>query len=197
MDPRVMRVGADQIRNWSTGPQDRGPDPADGPRPVYRRHQSGRPGLRIRGPSQYAHGVLTSIDTTAARAMPGVLAVYTSEDLGAYGSIRCVFRSRTGTARRCTSRTARRWPRTRSASWRPGCIRRAETAVQARDAAEAVEVEIDALPAVTDAAAAAEPDCPASTKMCRGMFVSTTISGIRTPPTRPSRRRPMSRSSVF
>ena len=111
--------------------------------------------------SQYAHGVLTSIDTTAARAMPGVLAVYTSEDLGAYGSIRCVvpFKNRDGSEMHKPNRPPLAADKVRFVG-DPVAFVVAETAVQARDAAEAVEVEIDALPAVTDAAAAAEPDAP-------------------------------------
>src|SRR5882757_9112819 len=35
--------------------------------------------------SPHAHGVLRAIDVAAARAMPGVLAVYTAEDLAAGG----------------------------------------------------------------------------------------------------------------
>src|SRR3954470_9856860 len=35
--------------------------------------------------SPYAHGVIRGIDTEAARAMPGVLAVYTAADLAAGG----------------------------------------------------------------------------------------------------------------
>ena len=35
--------------------------------------------------SPYAHGLIKSIDVEAAKAMPGVLAVYTAEDLKAYG----------------------------------------------------------------------------------------------------------------
>ena len=35
--------------------------------------------------SRYAHGILRSVDTDAARAMPGVLGVYTAEDLVAAG----------------------------------------------------------------------------------------------------------------
>jgi len=35
--------------------------------------------------SREPHGVIRSIDTSAAKEMPGVLAVYTSGDLTAYG----------------------------------------------------------------------------------------------------------------
>jgi CO/xanthine dehydrogenase Mo-binding subunit len=38
--------------------------------------------------STHAHGVITSIDTEAARAMPGVLGIYTAEDLKDYGTFK-------------------------------------------------------------------------------------------------------------
>ena len=42
--------------------------------------------------SPYAHGVIKGIDTEGARAMPGVLGVFTGADLEAagYGRMRCV-----------------------------------------------------------------------------------------------------------
>ena len=41
--------------------------------------------------SPYAHGVIRSIKTDDARAMPGVVAIYTGHDLGQYGTLKCVF----------------------------------------------------------------------------------------------------------
>ena len=48
--------------------------------------------------STHAHGRIKSIDTSAAKAMKGVLAVYTGADLGAYGSLKSglPFKSRDG-----------------------------------------------------------------------------------------------------
>src|SRR5215831_18491994 len=40
--------------------------------------------------SHHAHGVLNGINTAAALAMPGVLAVYTGADLQGYGTLKCV-----------------------------------------------------------------------------------------------------------
>src|SRR5688572_18520989 len=50
--------------------------------------------------SPHAHGLIKGIDTQAARTMPGVLAVYTSDDLRAYGPHKCAldFKNRDGTA---------------------------------------------------------------------------------------------------
>src|SRR5262249_40939170 len=39
--------------------------------------------------SRDAHGIIRSIDTAAAKAMPGVLAVLSAEDLKAYGGLKC------------------------------------------------------------------------------------------------------------
>src|SRR5215471_17379821 len=39
--------------------------------------------------SREAHGIIRSIDTAAAKAMPGVLAVYTASDLTGYGPLKC------------------------------------------------------------------------------------------------------------
>src|SRR5882672_6142570 len=39
--------------------------------------------------SQNAHGIIRGIDTSAAKAMPGVLAVYTAADLSGYGPLKC------------------------------------------------------------------------------------------------------------
>ena len=54
--------------------------------------------------SHHAHGVIRHIDTAEARAMPGVLAVYTAADLAAGGyraAAGAADHARTATARRC------------------------------------------------------------------------------------------------
>ena len=43
--------------------------------------------------SSIAHGVIRSIDTAPAKAMPGVLAVFTAADLTGYGGLKCTSRS--------------------------------------------------------------------------------------------------------
>src|SRR5258707_1255957 len=49
--------------------------------------------------SRIAHGVIKRIDTSAARAMPGVLGAYTGADLAEYGTLKCIvpFNNRDGT----------------------------------------------------------------------------------------------------
>src|SRR5215475_327412 len=60
--------------------------------------------------SRHAHGVLKGINTAAALAMPGVLAVYTGADLHAagYGTLKCVppLHNRDGTPMRKPPRPA-------------------------------------------------------------------------------------------
>ena len=48
--------------------------------------------------SRHGHGIIRGIDTSAAKAMPGVLAIYTGADLSAYGTMKCEvpFKNRDG-----------------------------------------------------------------------------------------------------
>src|SRR5690606_39001011 len=48
--------------------------------------------------STHAHGILRSVDTAAALAMPGVLGIYTADDLKSYGPLKCgvPFKNRDG-----------------------------------------------------------------------------------------------------
>ncbi len=111
--------------------------------------------------SQYAHGVLKGISTDAAKAMPGVLAIYTAKDLAAYGPHKCAldFKQRDGSAMKKPVRKSLAGDKVRFVGDPVACVV-AETYLQAKDAAEAVEVEIDALPAVTLPSDAAKPDAP-------------------------------------
>ena len=113
--------------------------------------------------SRHAHGILGPIDTAAARALPGVLGVYTADDLAAagIGTIACTvsLQNRDGSPMRCPPRPPLARDRVRFVG-DPVAFVVAETATAARDAAEAVEVAIDPLPAVTEAAHAAAPSSP-------------------------------------
>jgi len=113
--------------------------------------------------SRVAHGVLKKVDTAAARAMPGVLAIYTGADLKAagYASFKCItpFPNRDGSAMKKPARLALATDKVRWVG-DPVAFVVAETVAQAKDAAEAVEVDIDQLPSVTDARAAAQPGAP-------------------------------------
>ena len=111
--------------------------------------------------SRIAHGVIKHIETSAARAMPGVLSVYTGADLADYGTLKCIvpFNNRDGTPMKRPPRPALPTDKVRFVG-DPIAFVVAETLLQAKDAAEAVEVDIDPLPAVVTAAEAIRPDAP-------------------------------------
>jgi len=106
--------------------------------------------VMVRSPA--AHGVIRAIDVAAARGMPGVLGAWTGADLrtAGYGALKCVvpFNNRDGTPMRKPPRPALATDKVRFVG-DPIAFVVAETPLAARDAAEAVVVEIDALPAVT------------------------------------------------
>jgi aerobic carbon-monoxide dehydrogenase large subunit len=113
--------------------------------------------------SSHAHGMIRGINTETAKAMPGVLGVWSGTDLVAagYGPFTCALplKSRDGTPLYQTNRTALMTDKVRYVG-DPVAFVVAETLTQARDAAEAVEVDIDALPAVTDPEEAAQVGAP-------------------------------------
>ncbi len=113
--------------------------------------------------SSHAHGIIRGIDTRAAKAMPGVLGVWTGTDLAAtgYGPFTCglPLKSRDGTPLKQTNRTALMSDKVRYVG-DPVAFVVAVTLAQAREAGEAVELDIEPLPAVTDAAEAAKPGAP-------------------------------------
>ncbi|MGY4418033.1 CO/xanthine dehydrogenase Mo-binding subunit [Bradyrhizobium sp. JR6.1] len=113
--------------------------------------------------SSHAHGIIKGIDTEAAKAMPGALGVWTGADLAAarYNPFTCglPLKNRDGSPLKQTNRPALVTDKVRFVG-DPVAFVVAETAAQARDAAEAVEVDIEPLPAVTDAAEATKPGAP-------------------------------------
>ena len=113
--------------------------------------------------SRHAHGVIRSIDISAARGMPGVLGGFTGQDLAAagYGALKCIvaFKNRDGSEMRKPPRPALATDKVRFVG-DPVAFVVAETPAQAREAAEAVAVEIEPLPAVTRASEAAKPGAP-------------------------------------
>src|SRR5215813_9642351 len=111
--------------------------------------------------SRVPHGVIKSIDTSAARKMPGVLGVYTGADLGGYGTLKCIvpFKNRDGTPMKQPPRPALPTDKVRFVG-DPIAFVVADTLLQAKDAAEAIEVEIESLPAVVRPEEAARPGAP-------------------------------------
>src|SRR5882672_6047162 len=113
--------------------------------------------------SSHAHGIIRGIDATAAKAMPGVLGAWTGADLAAagYNPFTCglPLKSRDGSPLLQTNRMALTSDRVRFVG-DPVAFVVAETLAQARDAAEAVELDIEPLPAVTNAEEATKPGAP-------------------------------------
>src|SRR5690242_15111781 len=113
--------------------------------------------------SSHAHGIIKGIDTKAARTMPGVLGVWTGADLAAanYTPFTCglPLKSRDGSPLLQTNRPALTTDKVRFVG-DPIAVVVAETLAQARDAGEAIQIDIEPLPAVTNAAEAAKPGAP-------------------------------------
>jgi len=113
--------------------------------------------------SPHAHALIKSIDTAAAQAAPGVLAVYTGADYEADGlsmpKANMPRKKRDGSPMFAPQRPALISDRPRYVG-DPVAMVIAETLAQAKDAAELVAVDYQPLPAVTNVAAAAAPDAP-------------------------------------
>ena len=105
--------------------------------------------------SDVAHGRINGIDTSAAEAMPGVVRIFTGKDFETAGSIPCGWQV---TDRFGNPMKEPRHPVLAEGKVRhvgdPICAIVAETREQARDAAEAIELDIEELPAVIDMKAA-------------------------------------------
>lgn len=118
-------------------------------------------GVMLRSP--HAHAKILKIDTSTAQAAPGVLAVYTHADLKAanVGDLPCTIplKNRDGSMRADPPRPALADGMVRHVG-DPVAFVVAETAAQARDAAEMIEVDYDALPAAAELATAMEPGQP-------------------------------------
>lgn len=130
--------------------------------------------------SPHAHARLLSIEMQAARAMPGVRAIYTAGDLRAagIGPLPCIAKVATLAPLIIPPRPALAEGAVRHVG-DPVAFVVAETAALARDAAEAIEVDYDILPAVTDGAAALAPDAPALWEMAPGNLVFQFQKGDR------------------
>jgi aerobic carbon-monoxide dehydrogenase large subunit len=113
--------------------------------------------------SQVAHGVIKGIDTAEAKTMPGVLGVWTGADLNAagYGPLKTLIPvpNRDGSPMKMPTRHSLATDKVRFVG-DPVAFVVAETLAEAKDAAEAVMVDIDSLPAVTDAREATKPGAP-------------------------------------
>ncbi|HEX5499829.1 MAG TPA: molybdopterin cofactor-binding domain-containing protein, partial [Thermomicrobiales bacterium] len=101
------------------------------------------------------------IDTTAAKATPGVLGVYTAADLADYGTLKCnlPLKNRDGSPIRYTPRPALASDKVRFVGDPVACVV-AETVAQAKDAAEAVVLDVEPLTPVLTPADAVKPGAP-------------------------------------
>jgi carbon-monoxide dehydrogenase large subunit len=111
--------------------------------------------------SAHAHGILRAIHSRRARSMAGVIAIYTAKDLEAYGPHKCAldFKNRDGSPMKRPLRRSLAHDKVRFVGDPVACVV-AATAAQAKDAAEAVELDIEPLPAVALASDAAKPGAP-------------------------------------
>jgi carbon-monoxide dehydrogenase large subunit len=111
--------------------------------------------------SQVAHGIIKGIDTAEAKAMSGVLGVWTGADLADYGPLKTLIPvpNRDGSPMKTPTRPSLATDKVRFVG-DPVAFVVAETLAEAKDAAEAVMVDIDSLPAVTDAREATKPGAP-------------------------------------
>lgn len=113
--------------------------------------------------SPIAHGVINDIDLSAARDMPGVLAAFDGKEMqeAGFGLLKCrvPLHNADGSPMAHPERPALAIDKVRFVG-DPVAVVVAETLAQAKDAAEVVGLDIEPLPAVTSARAAAEPDAP-------------------------------------
>lgn len=105
--------------------------------------------------SEVAHGKINGIDTSAAEAMPGVVQIFTSKDFEAVGGVPCGWQI---TDLHGNPMKEPKHPVLAEGKVRhvgdPIAVVVAESLEEARDAAEAIELDIEELPAVMDMKAA-------------------------------------------
>ncbi len=105
--------------------------------------------------SDIAHGTLNGVDTSAASAMPGVVRIFTGADFEGVGGIPCGWQvtDKHGEPMQEPAHPVLAQGKVRHVG-EPIAAVIAETAAQARDAAEAIALDIAELPAVVDMKAA-------------------------------------------
>jgi len=113
--------------------------------------------------SPYAHGEITRLDVSPAEAAPGVLCVLTASDLAAEG-VKALFcrlnlKSRDGAPMHKPERPCLAVGKVRYRGEAIAVVV-AETLAQAKDASELIDLDIDILPAVTDARDALREGAP-------------------------------------
>lgn len=111
--------------------------------------------------SNVAHGIIRSIDTVAASKMPGVVDIITSSNLKKYSGLQCgmQLKSRNGTPLRKPERPSLATDKVRFVGDPVACVI-AETLQQAKDAADAVFLDIKTLQSITSAIEAVKTNAP-------------------------------------
>ncbi|UOA15067.1 MULTISPECIES: xanthine dehydrogenase family protein molybdopterin-binding subunit [Sulfitobacter] len=111
--------------------------------------------------SDVAHGRLTGVDTSAAEDMPGVLKIFTGADFAEIGGMPCGWQitDKHGQPMQEPKHPVLAHEKVRHVG-EPIAAVVAETLAQARDAAEAIVVDIDELPAVVNMKEAVKEDAP-------------------------------------
>ncbi|MCU0886424.1 MAG: xanthine dehydrogenase family protein molybdopterin-binding subunit [Rubritepida sp.] len=111
--------------------------------------------------SPHAHARIRGIETGAAAAMPGVVAIYTGADLAGIGGLPCGWQihNKDGTPMAEPKHPVLAEGKVRHVG-DPVAVVIAETRAQARDAAEAILVDYEVLPAAATMAAAQAPGAP-------------------------------------
>ncbi|MEQ8247988.1 MAG: xanthine dehydrogenase family protein molybdopterin-binding subunit [Alphaproteobacteria bacterium] len=115
--------------------------------------------------SPHANAKILSIDSADAQTMPGVLGIYVGADVEDIGPLPCAvdtmfeFKRRNGSKRFFPTHHVLARTHVRHVG-DPVAFIVAENRLQAKDAAEAILVDYDILPSVTDTAAALAPDAP-------------------------------------
>ncbi len=113
--------------------------------------------------SPHAHATIDRIDTAEAKKAPGVVAVYTGEDIAAdkIGGLICgwMIHSKDGSPMKAGAHPVLAQGKVRYVGDHVAVVI-ADTLAQARDAAEKIDVQYGELPAVVDPAKAAQPGQP-------------------------------------
>ena len=108
--------------------------------------------------SPVAHAKIRGIDTSRAKTMPGVIGVFTGEDLAEVNPLPCAWQA-AGVDNNVATPRLLALGEVRQVG-DPVAVVVAESVYQANDALEAIEVDFDELPAVVDSREAVKPGAP-------------------------------------
>ena len=112
--------------------------------------------------SPYAHARIRSVDTTVAAAMPGIIAVYTGQDLKDLPALPCAWPAGGASGPYTNNLNTPRLLALDDVKWAGEGVAMiiAESPEQAQDALESIEVDYEPLGVVVDAEQATQPGAP-------------------------------------